>query len=128
MSVGKEDIFHVIAQGGGIHREVLDLMVPDIGIMMDNITELIITDMMIRYVAENHQVMVIVQIDLTVQGEVILVQAEIITLVEVTIPIGGQGQMNNQETIGQVHMDNLPVVVSEMSRVHHLVVTLINPR
>ena len=104
----------MIGQGGGIHREVLDLMVPDIGIMMHNITEVIITDMMIQYVAENHQVMVIVQIDLTVQGEVILVQAEIITLVEVTIPIGGQGQMNNQETIGQVHLDNLPVVVSEM--------------
>ena len=116
----------MIAQGGGIHRDVLDLMVPDIGIMMDNITEVIITDMMIQYVAENHQVMV--QIDLTVQGEVILVQAEIITLVEVTIPIGGQGQVNSQETIGQVHLDNLPVIVSEMSRVHHLVVTLINPR
>ena len=83
----------MIAQGGGIHREVLDLMVPDIGIMMDSITEVIITDMMIQKdVAENHQDMVIVQIDLTAQGEVILVQAEIIILVEVTIPIGGQGQ------------------------------------
>ena len=124
MNVGKEDIFLVLAQDGGIHREVLDLMVPDIGIMMDNITETIITDMTIQDVAENHQVMVIVQIDLTVQLEVILVQAEIITLVEVTIPIGGQGQMNSRGIIGQVHLDNLPV----MSRVHHLVVTLINPR
>ena len=103
-------------------------MVPDIGIMMDSITEVIITDMMIQKdVAENHQDMVIVQIDLTAQGEVILVQAEIIILVEVTIPIGGQGQMNNRETIGQIHLDNPPVVVSEMSRVRHLVVTLINP-
>ena len=126
---GERGHFHVIAQGGGIHREVLDLMVPDIGIMMDSITEVIITDMMIQKdMAENHQDMVIVQIDLTAQGEVILVQAEIITLVEVTIPIGGQGQMSNRETIGQIHLDNLPVVVSEMSRVRHLVVTLINPR
>ena len=95
---------------------------------MDNITEVIITDMMIQDVAENHHVMIIVQIDLTVQGDAILVQAEIIMLAEVTIPIGGQGQMNSQETIGQVHLDNLPVAVLEMSRVHHLVVTLINPR
>ena len=36
--------------------------------------------------------------------------------------------MNNRETIGQIHLDNPPVVVSEMSRVRHLVVTLINPR
>ena len=45
-------------------------MVPDIEIMMGYIIEVIITDMMIQDVAENHQVMVIVQIDVTVQGVV----------------------------------------------------------
>ena len=70
----------MIAHEEGIHKEVLDLMVPGIGIMMDNITKVIITDMMIQKdMAEKHQDMVIVQIDiLTVQAGVILVQAEII--------------------------------------------------
>ena len=120
----------MIAQGGGIHREVLDLMVPGIGIMMDNIIEVINTDMMIQKdMAGNHRDMVIVQIDLqTVHAGVILFQAETTTLAEVTIPIGDQGQMNSTETIGQVHLDNLLVTALEMSRVHHLVVTPINPR
>ena len=67
----------MIAHKGGIHKEVLDLMVPGIGIMMDNITEVIITDMMIQKdVAENHRDMFIVKIDLqTIQAGVILVQA-----------------------------------------------------
>ena len=63
----------------GRYSQVLDLMVPGIGIMMDHITEVIITHMMIQKdVAENHQDMVIVQIDPQT------VQAEITTLVEVT--------------------------------------------
>ena len=45
----------MIAQGGGIHKDVLDLIEPGIGIMMDNIIKVIITDMMIQKdVAENH--------------------------------------------------------------------------
>ena len=47
MSVGRQDIFHVIAHEGGIHKEILDIMVPGIGIMMDHITEVIIINMMI---------------------------------------------------------------------------------
>ena len=54
MSVERDYIFHVIAHEGGIHKEVLDLMVPGIEIMMDNITEVIISNMMIqKNVAEN---------------------------------------------------------------------------
>ena len=60
--------------------EVLDLMVPSIGIMMDDITEVMIINIMFQKdMAEKYQDMVIGQIYLqTVQVEVILVKGEII--------------------------------------------------